>query len=148
MNLTQLPAGTGSGYYCYASPSRQFGTRPTISSTQLNCFFFSQIYQCAAGIGDISLADGGKMNGHDGHRDGRKVDIRPIRLDRQPIEVNISEAAAYDRDLTQALIQLFINDPNVRVILFDDLQVCAAVPGVHRSPKLNHGDHFHVEFFE
>lgn len=48
------------------------------------------------GIGNVSLAGGGKFKSHISHKDGLQVDIRPLRKDGKNVGVTIYDSQ-YDR---------------------------------------------------
>jgi penicillin-insensitive murein endopeptidase len=93
------------------------------------------------GIGNISLAGGGPYKGHDGHKSGRDVDIRPMRKDGK--EEGISRFdGQYDQESTARLIGMFFESPLIKVIFFND----PTIPSVR--PLKRHDDHFHITIKE
>ncbi len=78
------------------------------------------------------------MSPHHSHRDGREVDIRPLRKDQQPGPTNIHDPN-YDRTATAVLVGLLLAHPNVHVILFND----ATIKGVRHWE--GHDNHLHVK---
>src|SRR5262245_7635027 len=104
----------GSGYYRYEPNGRedprrfQFGTYETIRSVlEIGRYWASAFPDAPLGIGDISFFLGGTMgHRHQTHRDGRCVDVRPIRKDRAKAAVTIADKAAYDREATRLLAQV------------------------------------------
>lgn len=129
-----------SGYYTYGSPTNGVGqyTHPALMST---LFAVEQrwlsIDDRKFGVGNISLKNGDKFRGHDTHRSGLDVDIRPIRRDGAQLPVTRLDAQ-YDRDATAKLIELFFCFGRVKGVYFNDL----SIPGV-RSLE-GHDNHFHV----
>ena len=78
------------------------------------------------------------MPPHVSHRDGKEVDIRPMRTDRLSAPVNIHDAH-YDRAATARLVALLLAEPNVHRILFNDQKIA----GVMRWA--GHDNHLHVK---
>jgi penicillin-insensitive murein endopeptidase len=88
----------------------------------------------------MSYIDGRHMDPHAGHRDGKCVDIRPVRKDRLQKGVTYTDPQ-YDREETQRLVDAFrANNENVDRIFFNDSKII----GVHPWP--GHHDHLHVHF--
>lgn len=80
------------------------------------------------GVGDISSAGGKKMFGHDSHKRGLEVDIRPLRMDGEHIPCTYQEKA-YDRTATEKLIYLFrLLAPGPLLIFFNDLKITGVRP--------------------
>ena len=71
------------------------------------------------GVGDISLQGGAAWpdQWHNGHRDGKRVDVRPVRTDgeNRPVTYDNDD---YDFEKTKALIKTIFEDPNVQAIIF------------------------------
>lgn len=137
--LPQAPEDAG--YYVYGTPlhgAGQYG-HPALLSV---LFFVEREWQAIDdrkfGVGNISLAGGGKYGKHDSHMNGLQVDIRALRLDGLHSPVTRFEHE-YDRDATEKLIGLFYSHPSVRKVLFND----TTIPGV--KPWDGHDDHFHVD---
>jgi murein endopeptidase len=89
------------------------------------------------GIGDISFASGGPMPPHSSHKDGRCIDIRPLRKDRRDVPVTIQDPA-YDREATRALVASLRSHKNTKKILFNDTQIIGV------TPWAGHDNHLHV----
>jgi penicillin-insensitive murein endopeptidase len=129
-----------SGYYTYGLPKDGVGqyTHPAL----INALFaverhWSLMDERKFGIGNISLYDGKKFSGHDSHRSGLDVDIRPIRRDGKQLGVTRFDAN-YDRDATARLIELFFCLARVKLVYFNDI----SIPGVRSLA--GHDNHFHV----
>ncbi len=157
----QLPQnfGFGSGYYQYGRSAdigaRQWGSKKTIETIVRVCKQFqmqqrtiTNQYNLASyglvGVGDISFKFGGYMSPHGTHQEGLNVDMRPCRKDVLQTPVNIFNDQ-YDSDRTKLLIELFLADPNVKSILFND-------PKIYKLPRVSkyekHDDHFHITMYE
>ncbi|MEZ5428518.1 MAG: penicillin-insensitive murein endopeptidase [Pyrinomonadaceae bacterium] len=140
-----LPQMCGFGYYSYGKGSwneRQWGTAETIGTLEeISRQFNLSNPLTLVPIGDISFQFGGEMKPHNSHREGKNVDIRPLRKDNAMAPVNYKDTTNYDQDKTKALIELFLSHKNVRSILFND-PVINALKGV--SPWQGHDDHFHI----
>lgn len=93
------------------------------------------------GIGNISLAGGGKFDPHKGHQSGLDVDIRLIRKDGLKLPARWSNAQ-YDREAAAKLIALFFESNIVKVVFFNDPKI----PRV--TPRFKHDNHFHVTIFK
>lgn len=135
VQLPQNPAG--GGYYTYGTPARgkgQYGLPDTIKLIQ---DVGRQSSGGAFGVGNISLANGGKFKGHGMHRNGANVDIRPLRTDGAQTRADWRNRG-YDRAATQRLIDAFRATGMVGNIWFND----PAIKGV--TPMKGHNDHFHV----
>jgi murein endopeptidase len=137
--LPQAPEDAG--YYVYGTPEKAAGqySHPALLSV---LFFIEREWQATDnrkfGIGNISLAGGGKYGKHYSHQDGLQVDVRAIRLDGQQLPVDRFQHGLYDQRATAKLIRLFRTHPSVTLILFDDTEI----PGVKSWE--GHDDHFHV----
>lgn len=136
-----LPQGyEGGGYYSYGTPDdgeSQYAHPEMISLIQQVAFQWVGIDTRKFGVGNISLADGVVHPDHQTHRSGLEVDIRPIRVDGRRMPCTYREHA-YDRTATAALIDLFRRFGDVRVVLFNDVQIS----GVESAR--GHDNHFHV----
>jgi murein endopeptidase len=141
-NLVLLPQASGTGYYSYSPTENQYGTRSTIDALVRIAIGWRDGPSNGGaefGIGDISLHEGGPFPPHAGHQNGTESDIRPMRIDRQHIAVDWHDVA-YDRELTQRLVDAIRADSNCRKILFNDPDI----QGVEPYPK--HDNHLHVKF--
>jgi hypothetical protein len=136
-----LPQSQGeAGYYTYGTPANGVGqyAHPVL----INTLFaveqqWMRIDDRKFGVGNISLMDGAKFRGHDSHRSGLDVDIRPLRKDGKQIAVTRFDIE-YDRKATARLIELFYCMGRVRFVFFNDV----SIPGV-RFQK-GHDNHFHI----
>jgi murein endopeptidase len=136
--LPQAPEDAG--YYVYGTPD-QGGGQYAHPEMLTILFYIERQWQsidCRKfGIGNISLAGGGKFKPHDSHKDGLQVDVRPLRKDGARVAVNYFQSG-YDKVATARLIGLFRAHPAVTKVYFNDL----SIPGV--LPLANHDNHFHV----
>ncbi|TFW23900.1 hypothetical protein E4L96_06385 [Massilia arenosa] len=141
--LFMLPqAPEDSGYYVYGTPgsgAAQYA-HPRLLTLLLKVEREWQAVDTRKfGIGNISVANGLPF-GHDSHKSGLEVDVRPLRKDgaRAPVSYTESE---YDRDATATLIAIFrTHAPGSTTIFFNDLKI----PGV--KPREKHDNHFHFQF--
>ena len=91
-------------------------------------------------IGDMGNADGSPVRGHlptGDHTGGLGFDVRPIRKDEQMLGVRWQDPA-YDRALTQRVVDTFLNSGGVKRIIFSDPQIGGVV---HYG---GFDDHLHV----
>lgn len=141
----RLPA-SGKGWYCYGKVERRWGTPAVVYGIMRVAARWDGVGP-AMGVGDISVAEGGpvwsigrrgrRTLAHKTHRDGKCVDVRPVRNDGQTGPVTIGQST-YSRELTGRLIELFREELAVKEVLFLDRRV-----GDVRRVK-NHHHHFHV----
>jgi hypothetical protein len=138
--LPQVDSGdNNAGYYSYSMAREQYGTPDAIETLQVTAQVFHELRpNLRIGIGDISLRDGAPFPPHTSHRTGRNSDIRPLRKDGAQRGVTIFEDA-YDREATRVLVQTLLMHPNVKRILFNDLEI----EGVNEAQ--GHHNHLHVE---
>lgn len=92
------------------------------------------------GVNDISYRDGAAMAPHKTHRNGFGVDIRPLRVDGLEKPVSIQQAA-YSHELTKQLFILIANDPDCRLIYFNDIKIQHPI----RFSIAGHDNHLHIE---
>jgi murein endopeptidase len=136
--LPQAPEDAG--YYVYGTPGEGGGQYAHPAMLTILLFIERQwqaIDHRKFGIGNISLAGGGRFKPHDSHKDGLQVDVRPLRKDGARVAVNYFQSG-YDKAATSRLIALFRAHPAVIKVYFNDL----SIPGV--QPMMNHDNHFHV----
>lgn len=90
------------------------------------------------GIGDISIAGGGKPPDHSTHKSGLEVDVRPLRKDglEQPVKWWDQQ---FGKAGTEKLINLFRTFTPVVLVYFN-------APDIPFVTKLDgHDGHFHVK---
>jgi murein endopeptidase len=137
--LPQAPEDAG--YYVYGTPGQGAGqySHPLLMTVLL---FVEREWQASDqrkfGVGNISLAGGGRFKPHSSHKDGLQVDVRPLRIDGNHVPVKYF-SSGYDREATSRLIALFQDHPLVAMIFFND----KSIPGVKELS--HHDDHFHVQ---
>src|SRR5882724_11448177 len=87
-----LPQSSGLGYISYSPAARQFGTKSTLDAiSQIAADYFrNQLIQIQ--IGDMSFKTGAPMSPHTTHKDGKCIDVRPIRKDRKSLPIDISQS--------------------------------------------------------
>lgn len=130
-----------SGYYVYGTPGNGAGqyAHPALMTV---LFYIEREWQAIEkrkfGIGNISLAGGGKFKPHDSHKDGLQVDVRPVRKDGAHVRVDYFQSG-YDKEATAKLIGFFLGHPMVATVYFNDTTISGVLPLV------GHNDHFHVE---
>jgi murein endopeptidase len=150
--LPQAPEDAG--YYVYGNLGGVPGTghmaqyaHPDLLSV---IFFIEREWQAICdrkfGIGNISIDGGFAYDDHATHRRGIEMDCRPVRKDylTGPAARVSYRDAVYDQAGTIALIRLFAEHPEVRLIYFNDEKVQEAV-GSKVASCIGHNDHFHVE---
>lgn len=136
--LPQAPEDAG--YYVYGTPGQGGGqyAHPQLLTVLL---FVEREWQALDsrkfGVGNISLPGGGKFKPHDSHKNGLQVDIRPLRKDGARVPISYFQSG-YDKEGTASLIALFLAQPAVMKVYFNDL----SIPGV--LPLATHDNHFHV----
>ncbi|HBP23531.1 MAG TPA: hypothetical protein DEA08_37850 [Planctomycetes bacterium] len=130
-----LPA-SGPGFYSYTSAGNRWGVPNVIYGLERAGARWANTGRPRAGIGHISLENGGPFPPHQSHRYGKNVDVRPVRTSGEA-PVTISDSA-YSRAGTQALIDIVRAEINAHSILFND----SGVSGV--SYYAGHHNHFHT----
>lgn len=91
------------------------------------------------GIPFFSTVNPGKL-AHETHRDGRTVDIRPIRKDNAMAPTDVDKSS-YDPVRTRELVMLIRErHPGVRILFNDDNLIAAGFTKFFK----NHDDHLHV----
>lgn len=134
----QMPAN-GDGYECYGENC--YGRPEVIQALQYVCNEWVKKYpRPRIGIGDISTAEG-PTPGHSSHDKGLDVDIALVANTDAEIGLTWRDPE-YSRDRTQELVDLFYNNPILRIrrILFNDPQIT----GVEFCD--GHHNHLHVSF--
>lgn len=147
VGFVQLPSeGVGFYYFPGSDPpgSDNWGTKGTIKCIREVGKAWNKLHPKGPriGIGDISRRDDGLFEGHKGHRNGKEIDIRLFRKDKEEKASNIKTSAEYNRALTKEAILLFIKKCKVKLIYFNDKELIKTIPQVKPYPK--HDNHFHV----
>ena len=111
-------------------------------------------------VGDISVRNGEAWpvddNGdswHDGHRDGNRVDVRPIHTTGADARVTWG-SDTYDREKTKELLKTILADSNVTRVIFNDPELFndSDFDGETRLSRDRpdrrpiHDDHIHIEY--
>ncbi len=108
------------------------------------------------GVGDLSLGFentgnfGGYFSGHTSHQNGRDADVRYVRWDGTEAGVDFSQNPSdYDAQTTYDLMQCFLEDNRVQLLIVDPRAGVSAVPGliVHDDTG-GHRHHFHVRVYD
>lgn len=159
---TQMPE-SGKGFYCYnkstepgfhKSRRNQYGRQQMIGVLkQVAEQWYAKYPGIRIGIGHLSQF-GGSPNKVDhpkgGHPKGLVADLRPFRKDRAEQPVSYRDTKVYDRELTQELVNLFLQLKSVKSVRFNDPEV-KNPPGIagklQRDGKGSvHDNHLHIEF--
>lgn len=139
----------------------QVGTKETIENIRDISREWNKLYpDNPLEIGDISLPGGVDTSDHDGHQNGKIVDVRPIRTDdKHGVSGNDGgslryyEKEKYDQKKTKEIITLILKKYPKARIRFNDRKLIDQLPpelqarmkpdkqGVH-----THDNHFHIEF--
>jgi Penicillin-insensitive murein endopeptidase len=138
-NFYLLPQLGGCGYISYSPRDRQFGTKKTIETIMqlASDYFINEGVEIQ--IGDMSFESGATMSPHSTHKDGKCMDIRPMRKDKKHIPINISQDQ-YDKSATELFVKVLLAHENVKKVLFND----STIGGVHWCK--GHDNHLHVTF--
>lgn len=101
------------------------------------------------GIGNISIDGGVAYDRHQSHKKGIEMDCRPVRNDHmtgQAARCSYTDKV-YDPEATTELIRLFVEDPWVKIVFFNDERVQKALGPSRVRSLIGHNDHFHVELW-
>lgn len=133
----------GTGFTTYGQAARRWGTHATLSAIQSAAVAFNGRGFGLVPVGNISYEDGRAMPPSVSHRQGRDVDIRPIRTDGSGASVTIHDNS-YSHARTRALIQDLLATGNVTNIFFNDEALTNEFAVVSDAP--GHDDHLHVRY--
>ncbi|WP_217913735.1 penicillin-insensitive murein endopeptidase [Miltoncostaea marina] len=153
-NAVRLPA-EGPGYYTYdpatqrppGGAERTWGTAALVRQVMDLGVWWEATHpeQPRLGVGDLSRPGGGPFTGpvvgHASHQNGLDVDIRLVRRDGAESSV---DAATYDRELTQAVVDRLVAQGASLVLIGPRLDLHGPAGVVVRWP--NHDDHLHARF--
>ena len=131
----------GGGYYVYGTPESgagQYAHPDMITFLMRVANNWSSVDCRKFGVGNISLAEGASYKGHNSHRSGLDVDIRPMRKDGAQKGVLCTDTANYDHEATTKLVELMWQTGMVDTILFNDTKI----PRVRRW--ISHDNHLHI----
>ncbi|HEV3470439.1 MAG TPA: peptidoglycan-binding protein [Pyrinomonadaceae bacterium] len=151
---TVLEPTSGPGYTVYnreSGGSDQFGTAQTINAMKALAAEWALTQgRPLIQYGDISRRGGGRFfnannpqkSDHATHRDGRAVDLRPMRKDGllAPTEIN---HASYDPGMTKQLVLLIRAKFPKASVLFNDPKLVAQ--GLTKRVT-GHHNHLHIQF--
>lgn len=145
MSVDTVLPDKGEGFTTYnreAAGADQYGTAMTIAQIKGVGREWAKVSAVPFAVGDISRRGGGRFPGHGSHREGRDVDIRPLRTDGLNERVTWREWH-YSRERTRDLINCIRRHGNVQLIYFNDPVlvregICTTWPG--------HDNHLHVSF--
>jgi len=123
------------------------------TSAAINMLEAAARVEAAAGhgrvaVGDIGFQHGGPIPGHQFHRLGLEIDIRPMRKARDQCRVGVNyRSSAYDRAATRELVQAIrASSPgHIKLIYFNDPVLIRE--GLTRR-YTGHDDHLHVRYCE
>lgn len=149
-----LEPTSGPGYTVYnreAGGADQVGTAQTVNALKALAAEWALTQgRPLIQYGDISRRGGGpffnaqnpKKNDHATHRDGRAVDIRPMRKDGQlaPTEINHQ---TYDHAMTKQLVLLIRQKFPKATVLFNDPKL---VDQKLTKKSAGHHNHLHIQF--
>jgi peptidoglycan hydrolase-like protein with peptidoglycan-binding domain len=134
--------------YSAGNGRANWGTGSAIGLLEAGAALFATMGYGRIAVGDISREHGGTLAGHETHKVGLDVDVRPIRNAENQCDVGTSwRLASYDRAATRALVKsIRATAPgHVKVIYFND-------PVLIREGLTTwfggHDDHIHVRYCE
>jgi murein endopeptidase len=125
-DFIRLPL-SGPGYYAFVTADRLWGEPDVIAHMQRagqnwKLLGYDQVYG-RIGVNDISFQNGGDMSPHGSHRNGKDIDIRPVRHDAVEGATTIT-SSTYSFEGTRSLITEAINPAfDIRIILFSDKNI-------------------------
>lgn len=143
--FVQLPA-SGAGFYAYTGADRRWGVPSLVYNFMDGAADWKAVHPTwpRIGVGDISLQNGGTMDGHVSHKVGKDVDLRPVRVDVEGpttiFQSNYSSARTKDWIVDHVKPKL-----NVNVIFFNDPAIEGPLSYVQPWP--NHDNHMHVRIY-
>jgi peptidoglycan hydrolase-like protein with peptidoglycan-binding domain len=125
-----------------------WGTAAAVGQTEAASIAFAGKRLGGVAVGDVSLEHGGKMPGHQTHRVGLDVDLRPVRRDREQCSAGTNyRSSTYDRSATRELIRTVraAAPGHVKLIYFNDPQLIREGLVTWYA---GHDDHLHVRYCE
>ena len=140
----------------------QYGTAGTIEDLKTLGTEWNKKYPNGPPIyvGDISVRNGrawpldaNNRPWHADHRDGKRVDVRPIHNDGTD-EPLTWESNTYDREKTKELIKMILEDSSVTRVIFNDPMIFSdsefeGESRLHRDSPGNrpvHDNHIHIDY--
>jgi peptidoglycan hydrolase-like protein with peptidoglycan-binding domain len=147
--LPRFGSATGLCDYSVGNGPANWGTAEAIATLESVGRTVSSFGDGRIAVGDISFELGGPIPGHDTHRVGLDVDVRPLRRanDQCPVAGTTWRSTAYDRAATRTMILKFRSYAagHVMLIYFNDpVLIDEGMTTWHTG----HDDHVHVRFCE
>jgi peptidoglycan hydrolase-like protein with peptidoglycan-binding domain len=135
--------------YSVGNGPANWGTAEAIASLEAVGRTVSALGYGRVAVGDVSFELGGPIPGHESHRVGLDVDVRPLRRanDQCSVAGTTWRSTAYDRAATRTMIQkLRAYAPgHIKLIWFNDpVLIGEGLTTWHTG----HDDHLHVRFCE
>jgi len=147
----ELPrfAATSLCDYSVGNGPANWGTAEAIATTEAVGRTIVALGYGRVAVGDVSFEHGGAIPGHQTHRVGLDVDVRPLRRanDQCAVAGTTWRSTAYDRAATRAMIRRFRSyaPGHIKVIYFNDpILIAEGLTTWHTG----HDDHVHVRFCE
>jgi hypothetical protein len=142
---TVLPVN-GEGFTTYnrePNGADQYGTALVINAiVALAREWFLLHPEILLQFGDISRKGGGEFEGHSSHKNGREVDVRPLRRDNRLDPVSVGEIA-YDSIRTEELVKLILSRHPKATIFFNDQRL---INKKLTKQAAGHHNHLHIRF--
>jgi RHS repeat-associated protein len=142
---TQLPT-SGPGFYAYGNRANQYGQLAVVDDIEdIAAAWNVDNPNFDIGVGEISKSGGGP-SGHQSHRTGDDVDIRPLTTTGAHVHTN-SNSPNYSATMTAELVSFIDNfvSPipgiSVKLVFFNGKP---QIPGM--TPYPGHNDHPHIRF--
>lgn len=146
----ELPRFGASGLcdYSVGNGPANWGTAEAIASLEVSGAWSVAHGYGRVAVGDVSFENGGPIPGHDTHRVGLDVDIRPLRkANDQCTQRTNWRSTTYDRAATRALVKAIraLAPGHVKLIYFNDPVLIAE--GL-TTRFTGHDDHLHIRYCE
>jgi peptidoglycan hydrolase-like protein with peptidoglycan-binding domain len=145
-NINKVLEINGEGYTTYnrePGGADQFGTEMTINRIEdLGRKWFLLHPEVLLQFGDISRKGGGSFPPHGSHKNGRDVDVRPIRKDNRTDPISVGEVQ-YDTIRTEEFVKLVRSRHPTALILFNDDRLIKK--GLTKFTP-GHHNHLHIRF--
>lgn len=137
---------SGEGYITYnrePNGADQFGLESTINAIiALSRKWFFLHPEVRLQFGDISRRGGGAFPPHSSHKNGRDVDVRPIRKDNRMDAVSVGEPQ-YDTMRTEEFVKTVLERHPTATIFFNDDRL---VKKGLTARAAGHHNHLHIRF--
>jgi murein endopeptidase len=134
--------------YSVGNGPANWGTSAAINQLEAAARIVAAAGHGRVAVGDIGLQHGGVITGHETHRRGLDVDVRPMRKAKDQCRRGGNyRASTYDRAATRALVKAIraTAPGHVRLIYFNDPVLIKE--GLTRR-FVGHDDHLHVRYCE